>query len=233
MADPDSTFAVARAETLRYHRDLYATTQLGQHGTWLAAPQQSVLDAIAEVDATRPAVAYDLGAGVGRHTIPMLQMLALGSTVVAVDILPEALEALRANSPETRSRLRLVTADLADFEFEEPADLIVAFSAIEHLPDLDSIQRMLERIAAVTTRGGIVHFGFVCDRYEIDHAGHRRPALLESRLSSGQAMTMVEHAFSAFDTVTRSKRPATVSESRNGEGYDLASTLVSYTLRRP
>lgn len=233
MANPDSTFAVARAETLRYHRDLYATTQLGQHDTWLAAPQQSVMAAIAEVDATRPAVAYDLGAGVGRHTIPMLQMLAPGSTAVAVDILPEALEALRANSPETRSRLQLVTADLADFEFDEPADLIVAFSAIEHLPDLDSIQRMLERIAAATTRGGIVHFGFVCDRYEIDDAGHRRPALLESRLSSEQATTMVEHAFSAFDTIARSKRAATVSESRNGETYDLASTLVSYTLRRP
>ena len=74
-----SEFARARHETVRYHEELYSHVRLGQEGTWLARPHRLLLDALARVPGGRPVIAYDLGAGIGRHTIPMLRRLAAGS----------------------------------------------------------------------------------------------------------------------------------------------------------
>lgn len=231
MESKEPGFGAARAETIRYHRDFYSAHELGQPGTWLAHPEPSVVRAIAAVRDDRPVVAYDLGAGVGRHTIPMLLMLPPKSTVVAVDLLPDALEDLRSNAPESSSRLVTVPADLVEFRFDVPADLVVAFSTIEHLPERAAIRALLGRIAAATTPGGIVQLGLVCDRYEIHSDGHRTPAFLETDLSAEQATAAVAAAFTAFDTIDQSERQTHVAESRDGDKYELASTLVSVTLR--
>src|ERR1700743_3231640 len=94
-------FERARRETVRYHEELYSSAGLGQAGTWLARPHRLplhapaapppraaalgqagtwrarppslLLDALAYVPSGRPVIAYDLGAGIGRHTIPMMQ----------------------------------------------------------------------------------------------------------------------------------------------------------------
>lgn len=232
MTRDDAAFVEARAETLRYHRELYATTTLGEPGSWLATPQHSVVRAIAAMGADRPVVAYDLGAGVGRHTFPMLRMLAPGSRVIAVDLLAEAIATIRANAPSSSSELVTIAVDLAEFEFSDPADLIVAFSVIEHLPDIDSIREFLQRAARATNPGGLVHLGFVCDRYEIDAQGRRRPALLESGLSTAQANAVITDVFSEFEVLEQTQQHATVKESRAGDEYELSATLSSHTLRR-
>lgn len=190
------------------------------------------MNAIALVDAVRPAIAYDLGAGVGRHTVPLLQDLPAGSTVVAVDLLPDALDALRHNAPDGPNELITIAADLDDFEFDRPADLVIAFSAIEHLPDLDAVTALLSKIAAAITVGGIAHLGIVCDRYEIRDGDNRTPAFLESGLSSTDANRAVNATFTDFAVIDRSQRVATVTEDRDGQPYELASTLLSITLRR-
>lgn len=131
---PSERFAAARAQTIRNHEDLYRRSGLGDAGTWLARPSPFVLDAIGAVDAAIPVVAYDLGAGVGRHTITMAQQLPAGSTVIAVDLLRSALDRLeRTVGASPGVAVRTVEADLADFEFGDSASLIVAFSALEHL----------------------------------------------------------------------------------------------------
>ena len=84
-------FERARRETVRYHEELYSSAGLGQAGTWLARPHSLLLDALAHVPSGRPVIAYDLGAGIGRHTIPMMQQLPVGSEVYAVDLLASAL----------------------------------------------------------------------------------------------------------------------------------------------
>jgi tRNA G37 N-methylase Trm5 len=56
-------------------------------------------DALDLVPSGKPVVAYDLGAGIGRHTIPLLRELPDGSDVFAVDLLPSALRALENAVP--------------------------------------------------------------------------------------------------------------------------------------
>lgn len=222
-------FDRARRETIRYHKEFYAAAALGQAGTWLARPHGLMLDALTLIPADRPVITYDLGAGVGRHAIPMLRQLPSGSTVVAVDLLQPALRTLEQAAPQgLATRLRTQTADLNDFEFDAPADLVLAFSAIEHLPDLASVRRLLDRIAKALRPGGVAAIGIVADRYEIDHDGSHRPALLESSITADQAHAVLTDAFIDFSVVYERVNPTEVHEQRGSETYTLVSTLITW-----
>jgi tellurite methyltransferase len=227
-------FERARRETVRYHEELYSSAGLGQAGTWLARPHSLLLDALAHVPSGRPVIAYDLGAGIGRHTIPMMQQLPVGSEVYAVDLLASALHSLRCSVPPGLGTvLHTRPADLDDFQFETPADLVLAFSAIEHLPALEAIRGLLGRVCAAVRPGGVVAIGIVADRIEIDSKGNRRPALIESAISSAAATELLSSAFGAFDVVYQKARPADVREDRQGERYTLASTLLTWLATHP
>jgi tellurite methyltransferase len=227
-------FERARRETVRYHEELYASAALGQAGTWLAKPHRLMADALEFVPSGQPVVAYDLGAGIGRHTIPLLRELPHGSDVFAVDLLPSALRSLEtAVPPGIRTHLQTRPADLDGFEFEAPADLILAFSAIEHLRDLKAVRRLFDRVRAAIKPGGVVAIGIVADRVEVDDHGRKRPALLESAMSAAEATGLLVGAFSDFDVTYQRLGPAQVREERGEDTYTLTSTLVTWLATRP
>ena len=227
-------FEKARRETIRYHEELYASATLGQAGTWLAKPNRLLADALTLVPSGRPVVAYDLGAGIGRHTIPLLRELPDGSDVFAVDLLPSALHSLEnAVPPGIRTHLQTRTADLDGFEFEVPADLILAFSAIEHLRDLKAVRSLLDRIRSATRPGGVVAIGIAADRAEVDDRGRRRPALLESAMSTTEASGLLSDVFSDFDVIYERFSPAQVQEERGEDHYTLTSTVITWLATRP
>lgn len=234
MGEQSGEFDEARAETVRYHEELYDSSALGEAGTWLARPDPLLFDALELLPLDRPLVAYDLGAGIGRHTLPLLRRLPSGSEVYAVDLLPSALEHLEAATPtEISTVLHTVRTDLNDFDFPRPADLVLAFSAVEHLPDPASVRALLERISAATRPGGVVALGIVADRFEITADGTRRPALVESHLSVTAAGGLLAAVFAGFEVIYRRLRPAEIGEERDGEHYTLSSTLVTWLGVRP
>jgi trans-aconitate methyltransferase len=191
-------------------------------------------DALGLVSSGKPAVAYDLGAGIGRHTIPLLRELPAGSDVFAVDLLPSALRSLEnAVPPGIRTHLHTRPADLDNFEFEAPADLILAFSAIEHLPDLRAVRSLLDRVRAATKPGGVVAIGIVADRHEVDDHGRQRPALLESAMSTPEATMLLSGVFSDFEVTYQRFSPARVREERGDDTYTLTSTLIAWLATRP
>lgn len=224
-----SDFEQARQETVRYHEELYAATDLGESGTWLAKPDPLLSTALDLVPDDRPTVAYDLGSGIGRHTVPMLRRLPPGSQVYAVDLLPSALEQLADAVPAGISTVVHTRAtDLHDFNFAEPADLVFAFSAIEHLPRPGAVRDLLSRIRGAMRPGGVVALGIIADRVEIRSDGSRRPALLESDLSIDTSREMLADVFADFTVADVQLRPAEVEEERDGEHYTLASTLFDW-----
>lgn len=224
-----SVFARARRETVRYHEDFYSSAVMGQAGTWLARPHRLLRDSLSQVRSHEPAIAYDLGSGPGRHTIPLLQQLPPGSEVYAVDLLSSALRSLRdAVPPGLRTVLHTRQADLDDFAFQAPADLVLAFSVIEHLPDLDVIRQLLNRVRTAVTSAGVVAIGIVADRFEIDDSGDQRPALIESPLTSAQVADLLSGVFGDFTVVYQEASPACVREDRDGKTYTLASTLITW-----
>lgn len=227
--DANDAFARARDETVRYHEEFYASAAVGEAGTWLAEPHQLMVDALERLPHRRMVTAYDLGAGIGRHTLPMLSRLPTGSEVYAVDLLQSALDRISSVAvPEGGTTLHTVQCDLADFSFPTPADFVIAFSAIEHLPGERAIRVLLERIRAALNPEGVVAVGIIADRFEVREDGTSRGALLESGLSAATAGHLLEDVFDAFRVDYLRSTLAEVDEERDGEPYTLRSTLVTF-----
>src|SRR5512144_3049409 len=149
-------FDASRRETIRYHEALYRRSDLETAGTWLSRPHHLVVDALALV--SEAVHAYDLGAGIGRHTLLMARELPAGSRVTAVDLLPSALDQLTENAARTGlgDRVDVVAADLETYEFPaRDAGLVLAFSAVEHVSSLPALTRLLARCRDATLPGGV------------------------------------------------------------------------------
>lgn len=222
-------FESAREETVRYHEELYADASLGEEGTWLEKPHPLVFQALELLPDDRPVVAYDLGAGIGRHTVVMLDRLPDGSVVHAVDLLDSAIEQLRQLTPTSgATRLEVQQQDLADLGFDGQADLVFAFSAVEHLPGRDAIRRLFMSIRSALRDGGVVALGVIVDRVEIDDDGDPRAALVESALTTDDVDALLAEGLGDLTVVHRSVSRADIPEERDGEEYTLASTLVTW-----
>jgi len=227
-------FVRARAETIRYHETLYRSTNLGAGGTWLAHPHPLVMDSLGLV--TRPVHAYDLGAGVGRHALPIVAGLPSGSLVTAVDLIPSALASLVENAAAAglSDRVETVNADLESWAFPaDDAGLIIAFSALEHVSSLDAFCAVLERCRAATIPGGVNVIGIVADREEVSSSDVRQAALIELPLGGGQALSVLRRCFTGWEIHVDEAIPAAVTEVRNGALHELRSTLVKFVAQAP
>ena len=228
-------FSAARKETIRYHQEFYASTPLGSASSWLARPHPAVIDAINLVDGPGPAQAFDLGAGVGRHTLPMTQLLPTGSTITAVDMLPTAIELLIANCriAKVSANVIPVVADLEHFDFgDAQASLIVGFSAVEHVSSLTVMRALLERCRDATRADGIVSFGIMADRAEIANDGTVTAGLVESDLTAGQARKCLGAVFADWEIIRDETQTTVTVEQRDGAEYELRGSLVIFTARK-
>lgn len=124
-------------------------------------------------------------------------------------------------------------ADLVNFAFEADADIVLAFSSIEHLPHLGAVRSLLNRIEAALRPGGVAAIAIVADRFEVTEDGRRRPALLESEISSRDADRLLREVFGGYDVIKTERKPTEVAETRDGERYALRSTLVSWLAVKP
>lgn len=225
-------FTRARAESIRYHQELYSSADLGMPGTWLASPHRLVQSAVELI--TEPVHAYDLGAGVGRHAILLAQELPAGSQITAVDLLPEAIDMLQANAEAAgvADLIEGTTADLATYRFpKRGTGLVVAFSTFEHLPSLPDLHTVLDRATSATASGGVHVVAFFADRREVTPDGPRE-ALIELSLTEEEAVEAFDAAYEGWEILTREVTPTEVFV-HEAENYTLEGTLVAYIARKP
>lgn len=223
----------ARDETRRYHRDLFAACA-PDPGGWAARPSPHVLRAIDAVHGLRTAV--DLGCGDGRHALPLAEAVGPGGRVVAVDLLPDALDRLvaRATTAGLAGRIEPLEADLEHLDLgEATADLVLACSALEHVSSPTALDVVLARIARAVSPGGIACLLVLADRREVLPDGTVRPALVELPLAGTEAAAAVDRAFDGWERVEHSAGVQRADETRADEAYVLEGRMLRWTLRRP
>jgi len=224
-----------RAETLRYHAEFYRTNELFDGGTWLRKPESYVLDAARRLPTDRPLAVLDLGAGVGRNTIPVARMLPEGSRVTAIDMLETAVERLQANCRRygVAGMVHSETSEIEKFTIDPDAyDFVFSVSALEHVVSLARMEETLLRIMAGTRVGGLNCFMINTDAREITSDGEVRDALIEFHLGFDEAHALLHDCYAEWDIIDQSKRAWRVAESRNGEEFTLASTCLQFLAQK-
>jgi len=113
----------------------------------------------------------EFGAGTGQFTLAMARWCA---RVVAVDVSPVMLEALRASVEATSStNVEVVEAGFLTYEHQgEPADLVYSRYALHHLPDFWKAIA-LTRIRRMLRPGGLLRLWEVVYSFEPSEAEDR------------------------------------------------------------
>lgn len=104
--------------------------------------------------------ALELGCGTGRVLIPAARE---GRRITGLDLSEDMLARCRSNLseevPETSKRVRLVTADMTDFELDESFSLItIPFRPFQHLIEIDDQMSCLHCIHRHLSPGGRLIF---------------------------------------------------------------------------
>lgn len=167
--------------------------------------------------------------------MPVAVAAPVGSRIVAVDLLPAALDRLmaRAQAHGVSDRIVPVLADIEQLELEPDVDLLVACSVLEHLSGPKALEVVLDRCARATAPGGIVCLLVLADRREVLPDGTERPALVELDLRADQARAAVAAAFAGWRELELSSSPQRAAETRDGVSYTLVGRMLRWTLRRP
>lgn len=230
----DFSSAEGRLETVRYHEEFYAQHDLFVAGSWLHRPAPFVMRGLEHLSPTADR-ALDLGAGVGRHTIPIAQRLGLGSLVVGVDLLPIAGRRLHENATElgVRDRVQAIVADLEHLALRPASlDLLVSVSAMEHVSGPTAFVTVLRSCQRATRVGGLHCLIIGTDKVEEDAAGVIRPARVEYTLTSEDGERLLREVYAEWETLDYSRATFSVDEDRDGESYALRTTNLRLLVRR-
>jgi SAM-dependent methyltransferase len=133
---------------------------------WLAKYYDHLLEFRRPFEAARKVVigpvlprvrtACDLGCGTGTFAVLLAQT---GIRVSAVDLSPEMCRITRQKAKSAGVPVRVIRADMRDFELPAPVDLITCeFDAINHVPDKRDLHRVLKCAARMLKPDG--HFAF-------------------------------------------------------------------------
>ncbi len=149
-----SNFKNIRESEARYHTHLYNQEAVFTGNSWLARPIEKVLSYFDVLLQEKPEnlQILDLGCGVGRHAIPILEQAKsknINAHCTCIDILESALFHLKKNLAERNltKNASCIQSDIENFIINTDFfDYILSISCIEHASSRASFEEILENI---------------------------------------------------------------------------------------
>jgi SAM-dependent methyltransferase len=209
---------------------------------WADAQLASLYD-VFEFDADVPLYA-DLARAQGRNVLEVacgsgrlaLPLARAGLSVVGIDASPHMLDIARAKiaaEPALAPRIRLVTADMRDFEVEGSFDLaIVAVKSFAYLTERADQLRCLARIAAHLRPGGLLAIDLLHPQPEwlASPVGSIRDDLLQRSERHGFTLSRVESVVST-DLARQIRVIRSAYEAIDDHGQPVAKRFVEWPFR--
>lgn len=196
----DRLSAIRQAEAYS-HTQAYSKLQLFENGSWLSKPVKTVMDQVSAFQDYAAFRGLDLGCGIGRNCIPVLQTLgADNARMDCVDILPIAIEKLRRNAEQygVSEAVNAVVCPVDQYPIRENAyDMILAISVLEHLDSAETMLQKLHQIRQGLRKDGIACFVINTSIEEHDTVTNEPlPVQFEINLTCGGMQNLLNAVFS-------------------------------------
>lgn len=226
----------SRMETIRYHTEFYSTHKLFQEGSWLAKPDQAILDLVPLFHGKEEIKILDLGSGVGRNAIPLAQALP-SSNITCVDVIDIAIEELKRNSKEfhVSKNIRAIQSSVEEFDIASNSyDLIIASSVIEHAVKRSEFDRLVHDIKNGTKIGGINRYSITVDLCEtnLETQASIEP-LIETALSTEEVSRFFNEVYYDWKILAAGSTPYEEVEIRDGAKILWKCSYFSFIAQRP
>lgn len=222
-----------RAEEKQYHDLCYTNYRLFEPGSWLHRPVKTVMELLENYKGYANLDVLDLGAGIGRNSIPIAgTMKCRQGKVVAVDLLVSAIEQLHKYSEAhgVVDHLEAVLSDIESFVIKEQKyDIILAVSALEHLRSQHVLEKKLQEMALGTKAGGAncIIIGTNIRETAITDNQAREP-MFEINLPTDQMLVILDQCYEQWTVQQRDTKPLTYEIQRMGQPVRLEVACITY-----
>jgi len=231
-----SIFKQAREYERKYHEELYGNHELFEPGTWLHRPASYAVKSFELISKHSGVRALDLGAGVGRHSIPLAQHFGPAAEVICVDLLDTAIGCLMVNAKKqgVGDAITGVVEDVATFDLGgKPYDLVLSISCIEHVPTKLQLKELIRRLQKSTAIGGVHCFMMITDNEWIDSkSGKTLVPLIEQNLSATETSAMLYELYTRWHIHDVSTKTWQAEQVMNGRKMVLKSACVQFTAQK-
>lgn len=226
-----------RNEEKRYHDACYVEHKLFEPGSWLHKPVTTVLEVLEQFKEYKVLNVLDIGAGIGRNSIPIAHtLIGRAGKVVCVDLLESAIAGLLENSKKfgVESFIDVRLSDIEHFEIAPSEyDFIVAVSALEHVSSETILARKLGEMVRGTKAGGI-HCIIIGSNIQetMLHADVKLDPMFEVNISTESMLALLDEKYAGWDVQRRYVKPLAYDIDRNGEPVKLTTDCITFVARK-
>ncbi|MEK3983684.1 class I SAM-dependent methyltransferase [Paenibacillus sp. FSL K6-3166] len=226
-----------RTEEKRYHDLCYDSYNLFEPGSWLHRPVKTVIDLLEEYRDQENLSVLDLGAGIGRNSIPIAEFLKnRNGKVVCVDLLESAIEKLESYSQKFGVEPFIVTrlSDIEHFVIDkEEYDIILAVSSLEHVSSEKVLHRKLnEMIYGTKTNGtNCIIIGSSIQEVNLIN-GQELDPMFEVNLSTEQMMKLLVDQYTGWEVQQQSVKQLEYEIERKGQAVKLTTDSITFVAKK-
>jgi 2-polyprenyl-3-methyl-5-hydroxy-6-metoxy-1,4-benzoquinol methylase len=226
-----------RSEEKTYHDYCYDHFELFEPGSWLHKPVKTVLGVLDQFRDHEYVNALDLGAGVGRNSIPIAQSLrGRNGRVVCVDLLESAIQKLLdyAEKYDAQTYIQPVLSDIEHYVIDpESYDMIVAVSALEHLRSEYVLEQKLNEMVLGTKNNGVNCIIISSNiREVVMDTNQQLGPMFEVNLSTETMLRLLDACYEGWEIQRKSVNQQEYEIMRPDQAVKLTGDIVTYVAKR-
>ncbi|WP_339320048.1 class I SAM-dependent methyltransferase [Paenibacillus sp. FSL R10-2734] len=226
-----------RTEEKKYHDMCYDSYNLFEPGSWLHRPVKTVIDLLEEYRDQEYLSVLDLGAGIGRNSIPIAEsMKNRNGKVVCVDLLESAIEKLEGYSRKFGVEPFIVTrlSDIEHFIIDQGEyEIILAVSALEHVSSEKALEKKLsEMISGTKTNGtNCIIIGSNIQEVNLEN-GQELDPMFEVNISRERMMELLDHQYTGWEVKQRFVKQLEFEIDRKGQPVKLTTDCITFVAKK-
>lgn len=230
-------FQKARQSTKQYHAELYQKDILYKKGTWLEKPEKDILEIGEKLQDKNNIRILDLGSGIGRNAIPLVQMLQKNKVMIeCVDYLEIAIKKLNEYAQKFRVKKHINghILPVEDFTIKQNSyDFIISHGVLAHVKNKNTLLRVLRDIRNGVKKEGYVYLAIASGLKEKETDTQKKLIpLVEVSLETKELINIYKKIFSDWKIEIIRTDPYIEYYEKDGKKIEWSCNFVVFVGRK-